>query len=70
MKYTSTKYHDRWDVLAYDLLGDSSLAPILMDANPNLVSEYIHIPIGSEVVIPDVYVNYHKISQIKAPWKD
>ena len=53
MKVTTTKYCDRWDLLAYDLLGDASLAPALMAANAHLISLHEnHIPEGVEIIIP------------------
>lgn len=70
MKVTTTKYCDRWDLLAYDLLGDASLAPALMAANTHLISIYDnHIPEGVEVVIPDNVPVQHQISVNRAPWK-
>lgn len=71
MKTTTTKYGDRWDLIAYDLLGDSALVAELMAANPTLVSIYEdHLPEGVEVVLPLVYVEQEQITKVKAPWKD
>lgn len=71
MKTTTTKYGDRWDLIAYDLLGDSALVAELMAANPTLVSIYEdHLPEGVEIVLPLVYVEQEQITKVKAPWKD
>ncbi|MDR0509707.1 MAG: tail protein X [Rikenellaceae bacterium] len=72
MKVTTTKYCDRWDLLAYDLLGDTALAPALMAANRHLIDLYdSHIPEGVEIVIPEqLPVRKPLISTVKAPWKD
>ncbi len=71
MKVTVTKYGDRWDLLAYDLLGDAALVTELMAANPELVSIYDgFLPEGVEVVIPTVYAESEQITKVKAPWKD
>lgn len=71
MKVTTTKYADRWDLLAYDLLGDASLVKDLMAANPGLVSVYDdYLPEGMEIVIPSVYVESEQITKVKAPWKE
>lgn len=71
MKVTTTKYCDRWDLLAYDLLGDASLAPALMAANNHLISIYDnHIPEGVEIVIPEHVPVRSQITQNRAPWKD
>ena len=70
MKVTRTKYGDRWDLLAYDLLGDAALVKELMAANSELVSIYDdYLPEGIEVVIPTVYVESEQITKVKAPWK-
>lgn len=68
MKITEAKYGDRWDLLAYDLLGDAALAPALMAANPHL-AEAIHIPEGAEIVIPENLPAAPQISSIKPPWQ-
>ena len=71
MKVTKTKFGDRWDLLAYDLLGDAALVKELMAANPELVSIYEDcLPEGVEVIIPTVYVENEQITKVKAPWKD
>lgn len=71
MKTTMSKYGDRWDLLAYDLLGDSALVGDLMAANPELVSIYEDcLPEGIEIIIPAVYVETEQITKTKAPWKD
>lgn len=67
MKTTESKYGDRWDLLAYDLLGDSALAPALMAANAHLVG-LIHLPVGVEIVIPENIPAAPQISTIKPPW--
>lgn len=67
MKTTEAKYGDRWDLLAYDLLGDSALAPALMAANPHLVG-LVHIPQGTEITIPENTPATSQISTIKPPW--
>lgn len=70
MIVTTSKYCDRWDLLAYDLLGDAALAPQLMAANPELVTLYQnHIPEGVEIVVPEIAAPAERITQIKAPWK-
>lgn len=70
MKVTMTKYGDRWDLLAYDLLGDAALVKELMAANPELVSVYDdYLPEGVEIVIPTVYAESEQITKVKAPWK-
>lgn len=71
MKVTTTKYGDRWDLLAYDLLGDAALAPQLMAANPTLINVGQEtLPEGIEIVIPTVYAEKEQITKIKAPWRD
>lgn len=71
MKVTTTKYGDRWDLLAYDLLGDAALVGELMAANPEIVSIYDdYLPEGVEIVIPAVFVETEQITKVKAPWKD
>lgn len=71
MKVTKTKVGDRWDLLAYDLLGDAALVGELMAANPGLVDIYADfLPEGVEVVIPVVYAENEQITKVKAPWKD
>lgn len=70
MTITTTKYCDRWDLIAYDLMGDAALAPALMAANPALVNLYQnHIPEGIEIIIPEQSSQTERITQIKAPWK-
>lgn len=70
MKVTITKYGDRWDLLAYDLLGSAGLAGELMAANPELVSLYEDtLPEGVEVVLPVIYTEEEQITKIKAPWR-
>lgn len=71
MKVTVTKYGDRWDLLAYDLLGSAGLAGELMAANPGLVDLYGDmLPEGVEVVLPLVFVEEDSITQVKAPWRE
>jgi len=68
MKVTMTKYGDRWDLLAYDLLGDAALVKELMAANPELVSVFDdYLPEGVEVVIPVVYADSEQITKVKVP---
>lgn len=70
MIVTTSKYGDRWDLLAYDLLGDTALAPELMAVNQELVTLYQnHIPEGVEIVIPEIVAPAERITQTKAPWK-
>lgn len=70
MIITTTKYCDRWDLIAYDLMGDAALAPALMAANPMLVTLYQnHIPEGVEIIVPAQSTPDERITQIKAPWK-
>lgn len=71
MKYTVTNFGERWDLLAYDLLGDAAPVGDLMAANPGLVSIYDdYLPEGVEVVIPAVYATVEQVTKVKAPWKD
>lgn len=71
MKVTTSKYCDRWDLLAYDLLGDAALAPALMAANSHLISLYEnHIPEGVEIIIPENVQAKSQIAINRAPWKD
>ena len=70
MKVTTTKYSDRWDLLAYDLLGDASLAPALMAANAHLISLHEnHIPEGAEIIIPENVTPKENLTTSRAPWK-
>ncbi|WP_297830268.1 tail protein X [uncultured Rikenella sp.] len=70
MIVTISKYGDRWDLLAYDLLGDAALAPALMAANPALVSLCEnHIPEGARIVVPEIAAPAERMTQTKAPWK-
>lgn len=69
MKVTHAKYGDRWDLMAYDILGDASLAVELMAANGKLVDHDTPISEGTEIVIPDIYMKENKITQTAAPWK-
>lgn len=68
MKVTYAKYGDRWDLLAYDLLGDAALAPQLMAANEHL-SGLVHIPQGTKVIIPEASKTTNQITKIKPPWQ-
>lgn len=71
MKVTVSKYGDRWDLLAYDLLGDAALVRELMAANPELVSIHgDYLPEGVEIIVPSVYVESEQITKVKAPWKE
>lgn len=71
MKFTTTKYGDRWDLLAYDLLGDAALATELMAANPELVTIHEdHLPEGVRIIIPAVHIEKEQITKVKAPWRD
>lgn len=71
MKVTMTKYGDRWDLLAYDLLGDAALVKELMAVNPEVVSIHEdYLPEGIEIVVPTVYVESEQITKVKAPWKE
>lgn len=70
MKTTLAKYGDRWDLLAYDIYGDSSRVQELLKANSNHVD--INNPIiteGTTIFIPDVYVEKNKTTKTLAPWK-
>lgn len=70
MKITTTKYCDRWDLLAYDLFGDASLAPALMAANAHLITLHEnHIPEGVEIVIPEGVTLKTNVLTSLAPWK-
>ena len=70
MKVTTTKYCDRWDLLAYDLFGDASLAPALMAANAHLITLHEnHIPEGVEIEIPEGVTVKPNILTSVAPWK-
>lgn len=70
MKVTTTKYCDRWDLLAYDLFGDASLAPALMAANAHLITLHENqIPEGVEIVIPEGVTVKPNILTSVAPWK-
>lgn len=72
MKYITTKFGDRWDLIAYDLLGDAALVNELMAANPGLTDLYEdHLPEGVEVVLPNViFAEAEQITKVKAPWRD
>lgn len=71
MKVTVTKYGDRWDLLAYDLLGDAALVKELMAANPEVVNIHDdYLPEGVEIIVPTVYVESEQITKVKAPWKE
>lgn len=70
MTITTAKYCDRWDLIAYDLMGDAALAPVLMAANPKFVTIYQnHLPEGVEIIIPEQSALSERITQIRAPWK-
>ena len=70
MKITTTKYCDHWDLLAYDLFGDASLAPALMAANAHLITLHEnHIPEGVEIVIPEGVTLKTNVLTSLAPWK-
>lgn len=68
MKITCAKYGDRWDLAAYDLLGDASFAPALMAANECLVGQ-IHIDQGTQIIVPETSPSTPQITKIKAPWQ-
>lgn len=68
MTTTQTKYGDRWDLLAYDLLGDAALAPLLMAVNPALVG-LVHLPEGVELIVPEPVNATPQINPIKPPWQ-
>lgn len=72
MKYITTKFGDRWDLLAYDLLGDAARVNELMAANPELIDLYEdHLPEGVEVVLPNViFAEAEQITKVKAPWRE
>jgi len=63
---------DRWDILAYDFLGDASLVKPLMDANPGIPPSQMFFESGQRIVIPsipqDQYDNVQETTN-KAPWK-
>ena len=68
--YISTD-SDRWDMLAYDFYGDSSLVSLLMAANPELLPTQIYLPVGVKIVVPELPVELTQLSEttVKAPWK-
>ena len=68
--YISTDM-DRWDSLAYDFYGDSSLVAPLMAANPSLSPTQIYLPVGVKIFVPDLPVELTQASEttVKAPWK-
>lgn len=72
MKYITAKIGDRWDLLAYDLLGDAAMVNELMAANPELVNVCEdHLPEGVDVILPNViFANPEQITKVKAPWRD
>lgn len=65
---TTTVYGDRWDLLAYDLLGDAALAPLLMEVNPQFVG-LIHLPEGVEIIVPKIITTSPQVNRIKPPWQ-
>lgn len=70
MKTTKAKYGDRWDLLAYDLFGDASLAPELISANSHLSDvNSPQLNEGTEIIIPDITQPSNNITSVKAPWK-
>lgn len=71
MKVTVTKFGDRWDLLAYDLLGSAGLVGELMAVNPELVSLYEDtLPEGEDIILPVVYTEEEQITKVKAPWRE
>ena len=68
--YISTD-SDRWDMLAYDFYGDSSLVSLLMSANPELLPTQIYLPVGAKIVVPELPVELTQLAEttVKAPWK-
>lgn len=62
---------DRWDHLAYDFYGDSSLVSILIEVNPAIPPSQIYLPAGTRIVVPELPAEFRQLSEttIKAPWK-
>ncbi|MDR1756098.1 MAG: tail protein X [Culturomica sp.] len=70
MKVTVTKFGDRWDLLAYDLLGSAGRVAELMAANPHLISlSEDTLPEGVEIIIPEITAEEETITKVKAPWR-
>lgn len=42
---------DRWDTLAYELLGDAARAPVLLSENPHLPTTP-QLPAGARIYVP------------------
>ena len=62
---------DRWDQLAYDFYGDSSLVSLLMEANPGILPSQVYLPAGGRIVVPELPLALSQLSEttVKAPWK-
>lgn len=70
-KYYIANDMDRWDHLAYDFYGDSSIVAPLMAANPSILPAQIFLPVGAKIVVPDLPEQYKQAKEtiVKAPWK-
>lgn len=62
---------DRWDNLAYDFYGDSSIVAPLIAANPSILPGQIYLPAGAKIIVPDLPEQYKQAKEttVKAPWK-
>lgn len=69
MKTVIVQTGDRWDTLAYELLGDSAYAVDLMEANASLVGIDIDIPSGVEIRLPDEVNTININTNILPPWQ-
>lgn len=69
MKIVISQQDDRWDTLAYELLGDSAFAVDLMTANARLIGVDVEIPPGIEIHLPSEVDNITINNNILPPWQ-
>ena len=65
--YVETTIGDRFDLLAIQYYGDSSLWWVISIANENLPQNSLYIPVGSQLRIPtnvsNILTNYNLLNQ-------
>lgn len=69
MKIVISQPGDRWDTLAYELLGDSAYAVDLMIANAPRIDIDTDIPSGVEIRLPEEVDNININTNILPPWQ-
>jgi phage tail protein X len=63
-----TKDGDRWDLIAYQFLGDATLYELIIVANP-LVPIFPILPAGIPLQIPDINDEEMTTTEDLPPWK-